>query len=55
MSDDEVEAVNRLQEAPSTSLTSLPLAAYEKAKRTIERWDPFHGATVRAMEMEEET
>ena len=52
MSDDEVEAINRLQEAPSTSLTELPLDIYLAAKRDIERWDPFHGVTVRAMEME---
>ncbi len=40
MSDDDVEAVNHLQEPPSTSLTGTPLAMYRLAKMTIEEWDP---------------
>ncbi len=40
MSDDNVEAVNHLQEPPSTSLTGVPLAMYRLAKMTIEEWDP---------------
>ena len=52
MSDDEVEAINSLQEPPTTSLTELPRDIYLAAKRDIERWDPFHGVTARAMEEE---
>lgn len=50
VSDDEVRAVNAIQEAPSTSLTGEPEKAYRQAKDTITRWDPFNGVTVKALE-----
>lgn len=40
MSDDEVRAVNAIQEAPSTSLTELPREIYLAAKARVAAWDP---------------
>ena len=49
MSDDEIQAVNAVQESP-TELTGELARLYWRAKDTINRWDPFRGVTVKAME-----